>query len=76
MIVTTATFASPEDIEAMAPIWQDANGVKYRVTSGLSDDLPEGAWSLDIDSPAPSAPAVIAGPDGLTALALMGLVPL
>jgi hypothetical protein len=74
MIVTTATFASPEDIEAMAPIWQDANGVKYRVSSGHSDDVPEGAWTPESGDPAPVAPAVVAGLSGLEALALMGLV--
>jgi hypothetical protein len=75
MIVTTATLATSEDIAALAPIWQDANGVKYRVTSGLSDHIPDGAWTPDTDGPFPSAPAVVAGPDGLSALALMGLVP-
>jgi hypothetical protein len=75
MIVTTATLAAQADIEALAPIWQDAQGVKYRVSSGHSDDVPEGAWTPDSEAPAPQAPAVIAGMDGLSALAAMGLVP-
>jgi hypothetical protein len=74
MIVTTATLATEADIEALAPIWQDAQGVKYRVSSGHSDDVPEGAWTPESGEAAPVAPAVVAGLTGLEALALMGLV--
>jgi hypothetical protein len=75
MIVTTATLATEADIEALAPIWQDAQGVKYRVSSGHSDDVPEGAWTPESEGPAPVAPAVVAGLTGLEALALLGLGP-
>jgi hypothetical protein len=76
MIVTTATLATQADIEALAPIWQDAQGVKYRVSSGHSDDVPEGTWTPESEGPAPVAPSVVAGLTGLEALTLMGLVPL
>lgn len=73
MIVTIAQLATSGDFEALAPVWQDKHGVQYRVTSALVDELPEGAWTPEIDAPAPAAPAMIAGVDGLTALALMEL---
>jgi hypothetical protein len=74
MIVTTATLATPADIEAQVPIWQDVSGVKYRVSSGHADEVPEGTWTPESEGPAPVAPAVVAGMGGLEALTLMGLV--
>lgn len=72
MIVTIATLATDADRAALAPIWVDAEGIEYRVASGPG--LPaDGAWTPDSDEPAPAAPAVIAGVDGFTALAMMGL---
>lgn len=75
MILTISKAAPPADITAMAPIWQDANGAKFHVSSGLSSDVPADAWTPDSTMPPPAAPATIAGVDGLTAVALMGLVP-
>lgn len=72
--VTVATRATPQDIESLVPIWQDANGVKYRVTSGLVAGAPRDAWIDDGVIPPPPAPAVIAGIEGRTALAMMGLI--
>jgi hypothetical protein len=56
-----------------APVWRDADGVLYRVASGQMDETPAGAWVPESGDPSPVAPAVVAGMDGLTALAVMGL---
>lgn len=78
MIVTISERADTDPVLTApdAPIWQDADGVPYRVASGQMDETPSGAWTPDSEAPAPSAPAVIAGMDGLAALAAMGLTPL
>jgi hypothetical protein len=73
--VTTSRPATADDLEALLPIWQNADGDQFVVSSGQLDTAPEGAWTPDSEAPAPQAPAVIAGMDGLEALAAMGLVP-
>lgn len=77
MIVTVSerADAAPVLTTPDAPIWQDADGVQYRIASGHMDEAPAGVWTPDSEASAPSAPAVIAGMDGLAALAAMGLVP-
>lgn len=64
------TIACPTDLEhpevnvETAPIWVDAKGVPYRVASGI---LPE---QVGLDPRI----KIATGPDGLSALAEMGLV--
>jgi hypothetical protein len=81
-IVTIAcppNYTDPNVVEN-APIWLDANGVEYAVASGLLDGYTledEGeiipyVTSDPIDAQ-PDRVNVVVGPDGLTALALMGL---
>lgn len=74
-IVTISERADSDPVNTApdAPIWQDSNGVLYRIASGQLDTVPEGAWTPDNDQSAPTAPAIIAGMDGHSALAAMGL---
>ncbi|MBR3371157.1 MAG: hypothetical protein IKG52_11075 [Rhodobacteraceae bacterium] len=72
--------AFPADLtHADAPIWQDAQGNLYRVASGVCEECPVEAWMPDPDGQnappqaTPDATLQIAGMDGLTALAAMGL---
>ena len=70
-IVTIACqsgFTDP-NVAENAPIWVDVNGVEYKVASGPLEDYtatePTLAQTDRVN--------VVIGPDGLTALALMGL---
>ncbi len=58
-----------ENVAETAPIWIDANGVEYRVASGLLD-------GYEPAEPSPATPDrvnIVTGLDGLAALAMMGL---
>jgi hypothetical protein len=72
IVITTATAF---DAASTAPVWVNGSGVKFNVASWPDEQAPKGAWTPESDTPAPQAPAVIAGMDGLSALAAMGLVP-
>jgi hypothetical protein len=82
-IVTIACppgFTDPNVDPETAPIWIDANGIEYRVASGLLD-----GYALEKDAEAitdetikpamaqPDRVNVVVGMDGLDALAAMGL---
>jgi len=76
------TIIEPIDMAAhltseTSPIWQDKNGVRFRVASGLTETPPESAW-WPLHGPLPAlegqTPVVIAGMDGLDALSALGLV--
>lgn len=59
-----------------SPVWQDSAGVLYRVSSGLTDILPENAWLPEhgpIPRPEPQTTVIVARIDGLEALDAMGL---
>jgi hypothetical protein len=71
----TVTKATPFNPASTAPVWVNGDGVRFNVACWRDEQAPEGAWTPDSDTPAPQAPAVIAGMDGLAALAAMGLVP-
>lgn len=70
-IVTIAcppNFTDP-NVADNAPIWVDANGVKYKVASGPL----EGYTATGPVVAQTNRVNIVIGPDGLTALALMGL---
>jgi len=82
MIIVTRAWAKPEGWTG--PVWLNANGDEFAVSSGLEPETfndaqepdgpsPEAVWTPDMEVDAPQAPAVIAGLNGLQALALMGL---
>lgn len=60
-----------ENVAETAPIWTDANGVEFRVASGLLE-------GYEPTEPGPATPDrvnIVTGLDGLAALAMMGLTP-
>jgi hypothetical protein len=63
-------FTDPAVDDATAPIWVDANGVEYKVASGLL----EGYATTEPVLASPKRVNVVVGVDGLNALAMMGLV--
>jgi hypothetical protein len=72
-IVTIACppgFSDP-NVSDLAPIWVDANGVEFRIASGLLEGYewvePAVAQAGRIN--------IVTGMDGLSALAAMGLTP-
>ncbi|MBI1173375.1 hypothetical protein GC209_18460 [bacterium] len=71
------TIACPENLSdpavdtATAPVWYDANGVPYRIASGLI----AGYEASDVTLAQPDRVTVIVGMAGLEALAAMGLTP-
>lgn len=63
-------FTDPAVDEATSPIWVDADGVEYKVASGLL----EGYTATEPVPASPKRVNVVVGVDGLSALAMMGLV--
>lgn len=72
--MTIVTIACPPgladpNVAETAPIWIDANGVEFRVASGLL----EGYAPTEPVAAQPGRVNVVTGMDGLSALAAMGL---
>jgi hypothetical protein len=58
-----------ENVAENAPIWLDANGVEYKVASGML----EGYMTSEPIEATPDRVTVVVGMNGLEALAAMGL---
>lgn len=62
----------PEVNPLVAPIWMDKSGNKYYIASGILPDV----TPTDTTQANPKAITIVSGPDGFTALSIMGLTPI
>lgn len=64
-------FTDPNVNQETAPVWVDANGIEYKVASGLLD----GYTTSDLILSQPDRVNVVVGIEALSALAMMRLTP-